>query len=123
MSGLEKILARRNWFVPEFTVWGLPGYGVTDFLVAEEYGQARTVFFGSQDFGGVEQEVAFNQLIDHRGNNLPDAIAHPMVLPRAKGDQSPFVIGRETPAGFKIARPTSAAVPIQTDLFVVELGD
>ncbi|MBI5265716.1 MAG: hypothetical protein HY851_00645, partial [candidate division Zixibacteria bacterium] len=57
MSALEKILSKRSWFVPEFTVWGLPGFGVTDFLAVELFGSTRTVFFGSQDFGGVEQDV------------------------------------------------------------------
>lgn len=123
MPGIEKILAKRSWFVPEFTVWGLPGYGITDFLVVERFNQLTSVFFDSRDLGGAEQDVAFNQLVDHRGNSLPDTISQPMVLTRAKGDQTPFIVSRETGSGFKIARPPAATVPIQTDLFVVELGD
>ena len=123
MPGLEQILAKRSWFVPEFTVWGLPGYVVTDFLVVELLGQTSTILFGSQDFGGAEQEVVFNQLVDHRGNNLPDSINSPMVLARSKGEAAPYIIGRETPAGFKIARPSDTTSPVQTDFFVVELGD
>ena len=123
MAGLEMILAKRSWLVPEFTVWGLPGFGERDFLIVEQLGSTKTVLFGSFDIGGVEQEVSFDQLIDHRGNTLPATIASPLVLTRAKGPASPFVIGRENSAGFKIARPSDTTAPLQTDLLVVELGD
>ncbi len=123
MAGLEKILAQRTWLVPEFTVWGLSGFGERDFLIVEQLGSTKTVLFGSFDIGGVGQNVSFDQLIDHRGNPLPAAITSPLVLARAKGPASPFVVGRENSAGFKIARPSDTTSPLQTDLLVVELGD
>lgn len=123
MAGLEKILAKRAWFVPEFTVWGLPGFGEKEFLIIEQIGSTKTVLFGLFDIGGVEQDVSFDQLTDHRGNPLPAAIASPLVLTRAKGPASPFVIGRENSTGFKIARPSDTTSPVQTDLLVMELDD
>jgi hypothetical protein len=123
MYGIEQLLARRSWFVPEFTVWGLPGFGESDFLAVEQIGQTRSVLYGSTDLGGVEQAVTFDSLIDHRGNPLPATIESPLVIARPKGPAQPFVIGRESATGFRIARPSTSPLPIQIDLLVVELGD
>ncbi len=123
MSQIAEILSRRCWLVPEFSVWGLLGFGETDLLVVEKVGTASTVFFGSVDVGGVEQEVSFNSLIDHRGNHLPATIATPVVIPKPKGPVAPFIVGRESAAGFRIARTGESAHAVQTDLLVVEIGD
>lgn len=122
MSGLAQILSRRYWLIPEFSVWGSAGFGETDLLVVESLGSASTVFFGAVDIGGQEQEVLFDSLVDHRGNHLPAAIASPCVIPKPKGPVAPFIVGRESNVGFRIARSGSDSV-VTTDLLVVEIGD
>ena len=123
MPGFQDIATKRTWLVPEFSVWGVPGFGETDLLMIEKVGSQSSIYFGSFDIGGVEQEVRFDSLIDHRGNALPSILASPLVIPRPKGPAMPFIVGRESEVGFKIARTTDTTAAVQTDLLVVEIGD
>jgi hypothetical protein len=122
MSSLSDILARRTWLIPELSVWGTAGYGETDLLVVEKVGSTSAVFFGAVDIGGNEQDILFKSLIDHRGNRLPAQIESPCVIPKPKGPVTPFVVGRESTIGFRIAQSGSPK-PVLTDLLVVELGN
>lgn len=122
MSSLSDILARRCWLIPEFAVWGKAGYGETDLLVVEQLGSTSAVFFGAVDIGGSEQEVLFESLVDHRGNRLPAQIDSPCAMPKPKGPTVPFIVGRESSIGFRIAQ-SGSPTPILTDLLVVELGN
>ena len=123
MLGINDISAKRTWLVPDYSVWGIPGFGESDLLLIEKVGSQSSIYFGSFDIGGVEQEVRFDSLIDHRGNALPSTLASPLVIPRPKGPATPFIIGRESSIGFNIARSSDTTAAIQTDLLVVEIGD
>ena len=123
MSGLQDISAKRTWLVPEFSVWGIPGFGETYLLLVEKVGSQSSIYVGSLDIGGVEQEIRFASLIDHRVNALPSTLAEPLVIPRPKGPAMPFIVGRESAIGFRIARSTDTTAAVQTDLLVVEIGD
>ena len=68
LSGLEKIKSRRAWLVPDFMVWGLPALGELEFLLVENVDNNRGIFFDTVDLVDTVQEVAFDQLADHRGN-------------------------------------------------------
>lgn len=122
-TGIEKVTARRAWFVPNFVVWGLPVWEEVEFLTAEKVGSDETVLYGSLDIGGTAQQVAFSDLTDHRGNQLPSTIASPRVIVRRRSAEAAFVISEESEANFKIARDPDAAGPVTVDLLVVELGD
>ncbi|MEW5795791.1 MAG: hypothetical protein AB1772_05470 [Candidatus Zixiibacteriota bacterium] len=123
MPGLERILSRRTWFVPDFAVWGQPSLGEHEYLALEQVGATWSVYYGTAAIGESDQEVLFSQLTDHRGNALPGSIKSPRVLVRAKGSESAFVVGQETSDQFKIARDMSAPGPVVIDLYIVELGD
>jgi hypothetical protein len=123
ISGLEKIQSHRVWFVPNFVVWGLPVWGEIEFLNVEKVGSDETVFYGSPDIGDPAQQVAFSDLTDHRGNQLPSMIASPRILVRGKSQDSAFVIGDESNISFKIARDPETSGPVTVDLMVVEMGD
>lgn len=122
-NGIERVLARRMWFVPEVMVWGTIGLGELDYLTVEKIGSSSSVLYGYSSFADGQQRVAFSDLTDHRGNKLPSEIRAPKILVRAKGVDSAFVVGQETPNGFSLARPESAAGPVMADLLVVEMGD
>ena len=123
ISGLERVTTRRAWFVQDFAVWGLPSLGQRDFLALEEVGSTRSVYYGSASIGESEQDVLFSQLVDHRGNGLPSSLKSPRVIPRAKGSEAVFVVGKELPDRFKIARDPGADSPVTVDLLIVEMGD
>lgn len=123
ISGLDRITAHRVWFVPDFMVWGLPNVGQIECIASEAVGATTNVMFGIVDIGEGPQEVLFNQLIDHRGNNLPASINTPRVFPRARTGDAVFVVETESPTGFRIARDSTGTSPAPVDLLVVEMGD
>ncbi len=122
-TGFERVTARRVWFVPTFVVWGLPAWDVVEFLTVEKIGPNEAVLYGSLDIGGTAQNVTFSDLTDHRGNQLPSAIASPRVIIRPRSSDTAFVIGQESQTNFKIARDPNASGPVTVDLLVVEMGD
>lgn len=122
LSGLEKVKSKRIWFVSDFSVWGVANEGEIDYLVVEEVDTTQTLLFGTLGIGSSLQEVSFADLKDNRGNSLPSTISKPVVIPRMKEEKSVFLVGTETSVGFKIARDSSSALPIKTDLLIIEMG-
>ncbi len=122
-AGLEKVTARRAWFVPGFVVWGLPVWDEIDFLVSEKVGTQETVLYATGDIGGNAQQVSFGDLTDHRGNRLPGTIASPRVIVRQRGHDTAFIMAEESPVDFKIARDPESTGPVMVDLLIVEMGD
>jgi hypothetical protein len=123
IPGLERVLARRAWFVPDLVVWGTPSMGEQDFLITDTVDGVKTVYYGSAPLGQSEQEVLYCELTDHRGNQLPDELASPRVFIRPKSATSAFVVGMETSERFVVARDPDADGPVTVDLTVVEYGD
>lgn len=66
--------------------------------------------------------MAFSDLTDHRGNQLPSTIASPRVIIRPRSSDTAFVISEESETNFKIARDPDASGPVTVDLLVVEMG-
>ena len=123
MTGLERIIAKRSWFVPDFSVWGEPSLGEHEYITTEEVDSIRSVGYGTASIGQADQEVLYNQLTDHRGNSLPDNLESPRVFVRPRDANPVFVVGRESTDRFKIAQGSSGAGPTTVDLWVVEFGD
>jgi len=123
ISGLERVTAKRVWFVPDFEVWGLPPSGEHDYLAVEMIDGALSIYFDRCHLGEADQEVIFASLIDHRGNHLPEDIKSPRVIPRPSNSQPAFIVGRETSHSFTIARDSSSGSTVTVDLLIVEMGD
>ena len=121
MSFNSEISARRMWFVPRFNVWGQEGLGDLLFL-CHEHSPTSSVLFSSTDIGDSAQLVRYEDLIDHRGNQLPVMIDSPRVMIRPRQSESVFLVGDETSQTFKIARDASNSSAVTVDLLVVEMG-
>jgi hypothetical protein len=111
------------WFVPQVAVWGAAGLGEIEYLVFEEVNSSGAVYHGSIDISDTPQEIRFDQLADHRGNQLPSSLASPRVIPRSREASSAFIVGEETAESFKIARDPSTTEVVTTDLLILEMGD
>ena len=122
-TGFERVTARRIWFVPNFIVWGLPVWEEIEFLTVEKVGSYEAVLYGSLDIEGTAQQVAFSDLTDHRGNQLPSAIASARIIIRPRSSNTAFVTSEESETNFKIARDPDTSGPVTVDLLVVEMGD
>ena len=122
LPGLEKVKSHRVWFVPGFAVWGLAGWSEIEFVTLEQVGSDVSALFGAVDVGDNAQQVAFSDLTDHRGSQLPSTISMPRILIRPKTNETAFIVGDESNESFKIARDPDSAGPVTVDLLVVEMG-
>ena len=123
IAGLERIIARRTWLVPDFLVWGVNELGDIDYLVIENVNGDEAVYYNSVGIEDSAQEVAFSSLVDHRGNSLPDSLESPVVIPRSCETGTVFITGRETSQSFRIARSSATDSPVKTDLLITEIGN
>ena len=121
-STLAYLRGRRAWAVGNLSVWGaddeLEIYGA----IVETFNGEQRVGFKRIGLGGWRQEIQFSDLIDRRGNNLPQEIKQPVivVLPRsAQGAHIKTVLGG---AGFVIARSNDQSATTSVDLLVFETG-
>lgn len=122
-TGIEHVTSRRLWFVPDVVVWGTPGLGEVHYLTVEDIDSTVSVLYGHSGIEPAEQQVSFQQLVDHRGNQLPDTISSPVVIPRSRSQHAVFVTGCESNEHFKIASAPGAPGPVTVDLLIMELGD
>ncbi|MFH1300832.1 MAG: hypothetical protein ABIK07_07195 [Planctomycetota bacterium] len=122
LTGLERVKSHRIWFVPDVVIWGLPSMGEMHFLTVEKIDGVSSVLYGSAAIAPVQQEISFDQLIDHRGNQLPASIDTPRVMVRARAKPAVFIVGQESNESFRIARDEDAPGPVTADLMILEMG-
>jgi hypothetical protein len=121
-TGFESLVSRRMWLVPDFNVWGLPGWSEVEYLAVEQVGSDLSIHYGRADIGDSAQAVSYADLTDYRGNHLPEAIVSPKVLVQPRGVHAAFLVGAESGSGFKIGRDPEAEGPVAVDLLVIEMG-
>lgn len=122
IAGLERVKSRRMWYVPEVSIWGLAVWDQIEFVLAEEIESEQSLLFGQVDLADDAQQLLYADLVDHRGNQLPETIESPLVLIRSRGEHRGYVVGRESGQGFKVARESNATSPVTGDLLVIEMG-
>jgi hypothetical protein len=122
-NGIERVLARRIWFVPDVMVWGTTGLGELDYVASERLNGVTSVLYGHSSFTDGQQQLSYKNLTDHRGNHLPEQIQSARVLIRSRDSNSVFVVGQETSTGITLARDDRATGPVMADLLVIEMGD
>lgn len=122
ISGYDRVRTKRSWWVPGFTVWGLPSWEEAEFLAVEDVEGTASVHFGVVAIGDASQPVLYSELIDHRGNQLPSSLDKPLVLIRPRSEATVFVVEQESATGFRIARESTAIEPATVDLLVIEMG-
>ncbi len=119
---LVHLTAHRSWWVRDIAVWGTLGAATIDLVANEpENGSQRIMYFRFA-IGGSEQDLFYRDLLDHRGNALPDAIDQPLVVVIPKNATAGAVIGKPTATSCKIARPETADHNGLIDLWIVEMG-
>jgi len=121
---LDYLRGSRRWSVPGFTVWGNAQSVEVSFLGVEAGGVDRVVF-GHNVIGGHSQDVKFVDLVDSKGNNLPEQISEPAVILIPRNSVPCFLIGKPSSAGFKIARAmgaSGASAHGLVDLLIMEVN-
>ena len=120
--GLAEVTAHRIWFVPDFTVWGLPNMGELAFVALEQAGAEKTILYGSRPIGESSQDVSFADLVDFRGNRLPESIESHRVFLLSHSSDAVFVVGSESGTSFKVAREANSSGSVATDILIIEMG-
>ena len=113
---------KRSWYVPDVNVWGTAGWADFDYLVLEEINSVRSIFYNSVSLDEGAQEIAYEQLVDFRGNKLPAEISNPKVFIKPRSAEPVFIVGSESNRQFSIASASQSSAPVLVDLYVVELN-
>jgi len=119
---LSYLKGKRSWVVENFEVWG--DLNLAEFLIfyTQSKENSKRVVLNHSFLGGEEQNVSFSSLCDFKGNPLPETINHPKVIILPKREPVCFVIGKETNAGFKIAKASESDQNGLIDLLIMEMG-
>jgi hypothetical protein len=119
---LAYLRGRRIWMIRDFVVWGSLSAREFSFLITlTDQGQKRIMFL-TVPLGGELQKVNFSDLVDFRGNNLPEKLINPKVIPLQKTAVGVVVAGQEDSETFSIAKTSSTEPNGLCDLIVMEVG-
>jgi hypothetical protein len=121
---LDYLKSNRKWLVPNLMVWGNAEAIQPQLLLTEETDDSKRIVFTDNIIGGKNQTVDFSDLIDSRGNHLPEEIANPIIVIIPRDTNHCYLVGRPSCSGFKIARSESSTGSLQhglVDLLVMEV--
>ncbi len=119
---LSFLLGKRMWWVPGVAVWGQIADFEPEILLTQTDGALKRIVHGKFSIGGSAQSVRYADLIDNRGNALPETLTNPRVIPLAKGDLGAIVQGRETAESFFLAKSRASDQLAVVDLLIMEMG-
>ncbi|HER00511.1 MAG TPA: hypothetical protein ENO22_14335 [candidate division Zixibacteria bacterium] len=119
---LAYLRGHRLWLIRDFVVWGSMSAQEFTFLITTPDQATRRIMFLSAPLGGDLQKVDFADLTDFRGNNLPESLSNPKVIPLSKGSVGAVVVGREDAGSFSIAKASQSDANVICDLLIMEVG-
>jgi len=119
---LAYLRGHRMWLVRDFLVWGTLSAYEFSFLITENDQTNRRILFVSTPLGGDHQKVNFSELVDFRGNNLPEIIENPKVAVFSKSSVGVVVVGQEDSDSFSIAKTKLVESHGLCDLLIFEVG-
>jgi hypothetical protein len=116
------LTGRRAWYVPDVSVWGDLAAQTISAIATEAGGADGRVVFYQFPIGGQPQKLQYTALTDHRGNQLPAAIARPVVVVIPKNSVAVALVSRPTDVACRLARSVPGAEDGLVDLWIVEAG-
>ena len=119
---LAYLRGHRLWLIRDFVVWGSLSAHEFSFLVTMLDQSTRRILFLSLPLGGDLQKVNFSDLIDFRGNHLPQTLTNPKVIPLCKNTVGVVVVGQEDSETFTLAKTSQSDAHGICDLLVMEVG-
>jgi hypothetical protein len=119
---LNYLLAKRMWWVSGVNVWGTIAAFEPQIVVTEMEDTTKRIVHARVALGGSTQKLAFGDMLDAKGNKLPELLANPRVLPIAKGGIPVIVQGSEDGKSFTLAKAAPTAQIAVADLLIIEMG-
>ncbi len=121
MQTLNYLKSKRIWAVPGVSVYGTLGAVELLLLRSEITLSSKRIIFETAVLGGVEQVLFYKDLVDFRGNQLPQKLKSPKVVVLPKSATFAVVAGAEAEELFRLAK-TSGADHALVDLLIIEMG-
>ena len=121
-STLAYLRSRRAWLVENIAVWGADKEAELPMVVSERIGSDVRIGFWNMSLGGQFQDIVFADLIDAKGNTLPDAIERPAIIIMPRGSRGAFIKDIAGSSGFSIARNDNDSSPVRVDILIFEMG-
>jgi hypothetical protein len=118
---LNYLKSKRIWAVPGVSVYGTLGAVELLFLRSEITPSSKRIIFETAVLGGVEQVLYYKDLVDFRGNQLPEKLINPKVIVLQKTATGAVVVGAESDELFRLAT-TSGTDNARVDLLIIEMG-
>jgi hypothetical protein len=118
----DYLTGNRKWLIRDYAIWGDSGALDIAMLATETDDSSKRVIFACETTGGLAQIVEFTDLIDHRGNRLPNTIHNPAIIIVSKSSSSGFLVGTTGPTSFRIAKVPGTVTDSIVDLIVMEMN-
>lgn len=119
---VDFLRSNRKWLVRDFVVWGDNGTFEADMLMTEIVSGNDRLVFNHEFTGETGQTVIFNDLIDHRGNKLPQTITNPEIILIPKNPVGSFILGNVDKISFRISKDSKQLSNPVVDLLIMEMN-
>ena len=117
---LDYLRSNRKFLVTDFMVYGDYSNAEGGLLYTEQSAGGKRIIFAHRFLSEDEQQVYFGNLYDFKNNKLPETLNNPKVIILPKIAVHCFLVGSETPAGFKIAKTDSGKTGV-VDFLIIEM--
>jgi hypothetical protein len=119
---LDYLTGNRKWLIRDFSVWGQSDLLNSAILATDDTTSGDSIIFMYELSGGQSQVVEFSDLIDHRGNRLPESIDNAEIIIIPKSRDSCFVAGTIGSSSFRLSKISGDAADAIVDLLIMEMN-
>jgi hypothetical protein len=119
---IDFLRSNRKWLVRDYVVWGDNGTFEADMLMTEFVPGDERIVFNHEYTGETAQTVTYKNLVDHRGNPLPETIANPEVILIPRNPMRSFILGNVGEKSFRISKDSNSLSNSVVDLLIMEMN-
>jgi len=119
---IDYLKSNRKWLVRDYIVWGDNGAFEADMIMTEFVSGDERIVFSHEFTGETAQTVIFKNLVDHRGNQLPEKIDNPEVILVPKNPVRSFILGSIGGKSFRISKDSNQLSNSLVDLLIMEMN-
>lgn len=119
---MSYLLGRKMWWVSGVNVWGTIAASAPQFVITETEGSSKRIVHTGVTLGGSVQQLEYGDLVDAKGNKLPEQLTNARVVPIARGEIPVVVQGSEGDKSFRLAKATQTSQVATVDLLIIEMG-
>ncbi|UCE65311.1 MAG: hypothetical protein JSU85_10595 [Candidatus Zixiibacteriota bacterium] len=119
---IDYLKSNRKWLVRDYVVWGDNGTFEADMIMTEFVSGDERIVFNHEFTGQTAQTVIYNDLVDHRGNQLPEKIVNPEIILIPKNPIRSFILGSVGEKSFCISKDSNQLSNSLVDLLIMEMN-